>query len=166
MKFRHCWLTATNLSLPLLAALLPQALQAGQSGLITASGTVVPTASVEVPVVQTSDPPVIASDGRSMTVANAEPVTLSATIPSLVALSQLQLTAPNGVPSSSVAASISLRRANGNVLVGASTSSGGSQPFGIGQVEANVNASFYSTSDQALPAGTYIATTTLSMVAD
>lgn len=163
----HCRLAAANLALLMLATLLPQAVQAGQSGLITASGTVEPTASVEVPAVQASDPPVIASDGRSMTVANAEPVTLSATIPSRIELSPLQLTAPNGVPPFSVVANITLRRLNnGTLLVGTSTSGGGSEPFGVGQVEASVNASFSSTSDQALPPGAYTATTTLSMVAE
>lgn len=76
---RHRWL-ATHLSLLALVALAPRALVAGDSALITASGSVAPTASVEVPAVQTSNPPQITSDGRTMTVANAEPLTLMANV--------------------------------------------------------------------------------------
>jgi hypothetical protein len=166
MTSSHCRLASANLLLLLQAALLPQALAGGGIAAITASGTVEATASVELPTQQITNPPVIATDGSSMSVANAEPVTLSATVPSLVALSPLQLTSPSGVDSSSVAANITLRRPNGALLVGTSTSGGGSQPFGVGKVDASVNASFYSITDQPLPPGTYIATTTLSIVAE
>lgn len=85
-------------------------------------------------------------------------------MPSQVELTPLQLATPNGVPASSVGAEITLQ-AYGGVLVGTNISTGGSRPFGVGQVAAMVNANFYSTTDQPLPAGTYTATTTLSMVA-
>ena len=166
MITRLCRLAAANLALLVLAMLLPQDLQAGQSGLIGASGTMDAGASVEVPPQQSSDPPQISSDGTSMTVANDEPVTLSANVPSLVELSPLQLTSPSGVDPSSVAANITLRRPNGELLAGTSTSGGDSQTFGVGQVEVSVNASFYSTTDQPLASGTYTATTTLSLVAE
>ena len=162
----HCRLASANLLLLLQAALLPQALAGGVIAAITASGTVVATASVEVPPQQISNPPVIATDGSSITVANAEPVTLSANVRSFVALSPVQLTSPSGVDLSSVAANINLRRLNGALLVETSTSGGASQPFGVGTEDASVNASFYSITDQPLPPGTYIATTTLSIVAE
>ena len=166
MPPRLCRLAAANLALLVLAMLLPQGLQAVESSLIRASGTMDAGASVEVPTDQSSGTPQISRDGTFMKVANDEPVTLSSNVPSLVELSPLQLTVPSDVDPSSVAAIITLRRPNGELLVGTSTSGGDSEPFGVGQVEASVNVRFYSTTDQPLAAGTYTAATTLSIVAE
>jgi hypothetical protein len=120
---------------------------------------------VELQPVQSSNPLELASDGTSLMVANSEPVKISANVPGLMELSRVQLTPPSGVDLSRVGAAISLR-ANGKVLIRATTSSSGSNLLGIGVIEAMVNADFYSSTNQPLPAGTYTATTVISVMAE
>jgi len=163
MKERFAWLAASNLVLLTLGT--PAALMAGQSSLITASGTMPEVITVELPPVQSSNPLELASDGTSLMVANSEPVKISANVPGLMELSRVQLTPPSGVDLSRVGAAISLR-ANGKVLIRATTSSSGSNLLGIGVIEAMVNADFYSSTNQPLPAGTYTATTVISVMAE
>ena len=71
----------------------------------------------------------------------------------------------DGLSEASVGADITLI-ANGNPLVVASTSSSGNGSFDAGFLQASVRARFYSTTDTPLPAGTYTATTVLSVVAE
>ena len=163
MKTRFIGLLTTSLALQALGT--PAALMAGPSSVITASGMMPETVEVVVPPLQSSTPLEIAPDGGSLTVANTEPVTIIANIPSRVQMSPLQINTPNDVSPSNVGADIQLL-SNGTVLIGASTSYGGSQPFAIGQVQATVNARFYSTTNVPLAAGTYTATTVLSVIAE
>lgn len=78
-------------------------------------------------------------------------------------LGQVQVDPPNGLSAASVGADITLI-ANGNPLAVASTSGSGS--FDAGFLQASVRARSYSTTDTPLPAGTYIATTVLRVVAE
>ena len=154
-----------GLWLTLYGLVSPPALQAGSNSLITASGSMPATAAVVIPPVLTSNPSQIAVDGLSMTIANPDPVEILANVPSRLELSPLELSAPSGVDMSQVAAEISLT-SNGSTMVGASTSSGGSNAFGVGRVLANVNARFYSTANQPLRPGLYRVSTVLSVIAD
>lgn len=157
------WLAAVNAALLMLGS--PGAVLAGQSGSITATGTVPEVISVELPPPQISLPPEIASDGASMLVLLPEPVTLTANIPGRMELSQVQVDLPNGLSQSSVGADISLV-ANGSSLVVVSTNGSGRVSLPVGVFQANVSGRFYSTTNAPLPAGTYTATTVLSVVAD
>ena len=149
----------------LLALLAPPCLLASPNSTITASGRVPPTASVDLPANPISEPPVLAGDGSEMSVAIQDPVQIYASVPSLVALSPLQLAAPQGVNPSEVGAEINLT-ANGSRLLGASTGGGGAISFPGGAIAARISARFYSTTPRPLPAGTYTAITVLSVVAD
>jgi len=149
----------------LLALLFAPALQANPTATITASGTVPPTAAVVVPTNPISEPPVFSSNGSSMAVALRDPVQISANVPSQVALSPLQLAAPQGVNPGAVGAEINLS-ANGSLLIGATTSGGATLQIPVGSIAASASARLYSTATQPLPAGTYTASTVISVVAD
>ena len=149
----------------LLALLIAPALQASPTATITASGTVPETAAVQVPTNPISEPPVLTSYGSVMAVALRDPVQITANVPSQLALSRLQLAAPQGVNPTAVGAEIKLS-ANGSFLIGATTNEGGNSPFNSGIVAASVSARFYSTTTQPLPAGTYTASTVISVLAD
>ena len=149
----------------LLGLLFAPALQASPSATITASGTVPETASVEVPTNPISLPPVLSSNGSAMTVALRDPVQINANVPSRVALSPLQLVPPQGVNPGAVGADINLS-ANGSLLIGATTSGGATVQIPVGSIATSVSARFYSTTTQPLPAGTYTATTVISVLAD
>ncbi|MFZ0407034.1 MAG: hypothetical protein WAM11_02855 [Cyanobium sp.] len=156
---------ATGLSGVGLALLFAPALQASPSATITASGTVPETASVEVPSNAISLPPVLSSDGSAMTVALRDPVQINANVLSQVQLSPVQLVAPQGVTSGAVGADINLS-ANGSLLIGATTSGGATVQIPVGSIATSVSARFYSTTTQPLPAGTYTASTVISVLAD
>lgn len=157
------WIAATTLALLVLGS--PEAVLAGQIGSIKASGVVPGAISLDVPPPQIVPPQEISSDGSSMAVVIPEPVTITANVPGLMELSQVQVDPPNGLSEASVGADITLI-ANGSPLVVASTSGSGSGSFDVGFVQASVRARFYSTMDTPLPAGTYTATTVLSVVAE
>lgn len=149
----------------LLALLFAPALQASPSATITASGTVPDTVAVVVRPNQSLEPPTLSDDGSLLTVANQQTVEIAANVPSQLALSRLQLAAPQGVNPSAVGAEIMLS-ANGSFLIGATTNEVGNSPFNSGIVVASVSARFYSTTTQPLPAGTYTASTVISVLAD
>jgi hypothetical protein len=149
----------------LLALLFAPALQASPTATITASGTVPETAAVEVKPNPSPEPPALSDDGSLLTVANQQTVEITANVPSLLALSQLQLAAPQGVNPGAVGAEIKLT-ANGSFLIGATTNAGGNAQFNGGFVTTSVNARFYSTTAQPLAAGTYTASTVISVLAD
>ena len=149
----------------LLALLVAPALQASPTATITASGTVPETATVEVRPNPSPDPPTLSDDGSLLTVANQQTVEITANVSSQLALSQLQLAAPQGVNPAAVGAEIKLS-SNGSFLIGATTNAGGNAPINSGFVAASVSARFYSTTAQPLPAGTYTASTVISVLAD
>jgi len=147
------------------ALLFAPALQASPTATITASGTVPETASVVVPTNPISEPPVLTSNGSVMAVALRDPVQINANVTSRVALSPLQLVPPQGVSSGAVGAEINLS-ANGSLLIGATTSGGATVQIPVGSIATSVSARFYSTTTQPLPAGSYTASTVISVVAD
>ena len=149
----------------LLALLIAPALQASPAATITASGTVPETAEVVVPTNPISEPPVLSSNGSVMAVALRDPVQINANVPSRVALSPLQLVPPQGVNPGAVGAEINLS-ANGSLLIGATTSGGATLQIPVGSIAASVSARFYSTTTQPLPAGTYTASTVISVLAN
>jgi hypothetical protein len=149
----------------LLALLFAPALQANPTATITASGTVPETAAVVVPTNPISEPPVLTSNGSVMVVALRDPVQINANVTSRVALSPLQLVPPQGVNPGAVGAEINLS-ANGSLLIGATTSGGATLQIPVGSIAASVSARFYSTTTQPLPAGTYTASTVISVLAD
>jgi hypothetical protein len=157
------WIAATTLALLVLGS--PEALLAGQSGSIMASGVVLEDISLDVPPPQLVPPEEIASDGRSMAFVVPEPVTITANVPGLMELSQVQVDPPNGLSEASVWADITLI-ANGSPLVVASSNGSGSGSFDAGFLQASVRARFYSTTDTPLPAGAYTAITVLTVVAE
>jgi len=160
-----CPLGASGFGGLLLALLFAPALQAIPTATITASGTVPETASVEVPTNPISEPPVLSSNGSVMAVALRDPVQINANVPSRVALSPLELVPPQGVNPGTVGAEIKLS-ANGSLLIGATTGGGATVQIPVGAIAASVSARFYSTTTQPLPAGTYTASTVISVVAD
>ena len=159
---RHC---ASGFGGLLLALLIAPGLQASPTATITASGTVPETAAVQVPTNPITQPPVLSSTGSVMTVALRDPVQINANVPSRVALSPLQLVPPQGVNPGTVGAEINLS-ANGSLLIGATTSSGATLQIPVGSIAASVSARFCSTTIQPLPAGTYTASTVISVLAD
>jgi hypothetical protein len=160
--FRH---GASGFFGTVVALLVAPALQASPTATITASGTVPETASVQVPTNPISQPPVFSSNGSVMAVALRDPVQINANVPSRVALSPLQLVPPQGVNPGAVGADINLS-ANGSLLIGATTSGGASVQIPLGSIATSVSARFYSTTTQPLPAGTYAASTVISVLAD
>jgi len=88
-----------------------------------------------------SEPPVLSSDDSSMAVALRDPVQINANVPSQVALSPLQLAAPQGVNPGAVGADINLS-ANGSLLIGATTSGGATIQIPVGAIAASVSARF------------------------
>jgi hypothetical protein len=100
--------------------LMPAPLLAADATNVRATGTMPPTAVVDVPSQIVSDPPTLKADGTEMIVSSQTPVGLIANVPSQVALTSLELAAPQGVSSANVGAELSLME-NGRALVGTST---------------------------------------------
>ena len=111
------------------------------------------TAAVQVRPNPSPEPPTLSNDGSLLTVANQQTVEITANVPSQLALSRLQLAAPQRVNPTAVGAEIKLS-ANGSFLIGATTNAGGNAPINSGFVAASLSARFYSTKAQPLPAGT------------
>jgi len=160
-----CRIGVCGFSALALAVVIAPALQASPTATITASGTVPETAAVEVRPNPSPEPPALSEGGSLLTVANQQTVQIIANVPSQLALSRLQLDGPQGLNPGAVGAEIKLS-ANGSFLIGATTNAGGNAQFDAGFVAASVNASFYSTTAQPLMAGTYTASTVISVVAD
>jgi hypothetical protein len=156
---------ASGCSATVVALLVAPALQASPNTTITASGTVPETAAVEVRPNPSPDPPTLSDDGSPLTVGNQQTVKITANVPSQLALNRLQLAAPQGVNPTAVGAEIKLS-ANGSLLIGATTSGGATVQIPVGAIATSVSARFYSTTTQPLPAGTYTASTVISVVAD
>lgn len=149
----------------LLALLAAATVQARPLQSISASGAVPASASVEVRDNPSQETPQLSRNGNLLTVAGQQTVQILATATSHLVLSPLQLTAPSGVSPGNVAAAIQLS-SNGSPLVGATTAGGGSRRIPGGAFQASVNVRFYSTNGAPLPAGTYTATTLLSVVTE
>ena len=111
------------------------------------------------------DPPTLSDDGSPLTVGNQQTVKITANVPSQLALNRLQLAAPQVVNPTAVGAEIKLS-SNGSFLIGATTNGGGNSPYNSRIVAASVSARFYSNTTQPLPAGTYTASTVISVLAD
>jgi hypothetical protein len=142
--------------------LMPAPLLAADATNVRATGTMPPTAVVDVPSQIVSDPPTLKADGTEMIVSSQTPVGLIANVPSQVALTSLELAAPQGVSSANVGAELSLME-NGRALVGTSTTGGKAGDLSAGHHLAHVQARFYSLSPQPLPAGQYSVTTVLTV---
>jgi hypothetical protein len=152
--FRH---GASGFSGLLLALLIAPALQASPTATITAS--------VEVPTNPISEPPVLSNNGSVMAVALRDPVQINANVPSRVALSPLQLVPPprgeigGGGRRDQPQRQWQLADRRHHQWRRNRSNPGGS-------IATSVSARVYSTTTQPLPAGSYTASTVISVVAD
>jgi len=142
--------------------LIPAPLLAADTPNIQAAGTMPPTAVVDVPSQIVNESPTFDANRTSMTVISQTPVGLITNGSSQVALSSLQLAAPQGVNSVDVGAELTLLE-NGSSLVGTSTTGGKAGNLSAGHHLATIQTRFFSLSTKPLPAGQYTVSTVLTV---